>query len=123
MNAGLVANAAAALGLPGAGQTLGVQAAIGESSLVNIHYGDGAINPDGTVADSIGLFQQQSSWEPLSSGWTRRRRRDGVHGSLFEAPRVAQRGRMTRRRWIGGGLAARKRRATAAADTTSDTQQ
>ncbi|AZZ49794.1 hypothetical protein C5C31_14905 [Rathayibacter rathayi] len=62
MNAGLVANAAAALGLPGAGQTLGVQAAIGESSLVNIHYGDGAINPDGTVADSIGLFQQQSSW-------------------------------------------------------------
>jgi len=39
-----------------------VQTAIGESSLVNIGYGDGAINPDGSVADSIGLFQQQSSW-------------------------------------------------------------
>ncbi|PPF66178.1 hypothetical protein C5C18_11770 [Rathayibacter tritici] len=62
VNAGLIANAAASMGLTGAGQTLGVQAAIGESSLVNIASGDGAINPDGSIADSIGLFQQQSSW-------------------------------------------------------------
>jgi hypothetical protein len=62
VNAALIANAGAAKGLGADGQTLGVQTAIGESSLVNISYGDGAINPDGSVADSIGLFQQQSSW-------------------------------------------------------------
>jgi len=62
VNAALIVNAGAAKGLGADGQTLGVQAAIGESSLVNIGYGDGAINPDGSVADSIGLFQQQSSW-------------------------------------------------------------
>jgi hypothetical protein len=39
-----------------------VQTAIGESTLRNLTYGDGAINPDGSVADSIGLFQQQSNW-------------------------------------------------------------
>ena len=62
VNAAAIANAASALGLDGAGQALGIQAAIGESSLVNIDYGDGAINPDGSVADSIGLFQQQHWW-------------------------------------------------------------
>lgn len=62
VNAALIVNAGAAKGLGADGQTLGVQTAIGESSLVNINYGDGAINPDGSVADSIGLFQQQSSW-------------------------------------------------------------
>ncbi|NRG43082.1 hypothetical protein HRK28_19425 [Rathayibacter sp. VKM Ac-2835] len=62
VNAALIVNAGAAKGLGADGQTLGVQTAIGESSLVNITYGDGAINPDGSVADSIGLFQQQSSW-------------------------------------------------------------
>lgn len=62
VNAALISNAATAKGMPAAAQALGVQAAIGESSLRNIGYGDGAINPDGTVADSIGLFQQQSSW-------------------------------------------------------------
>lgn len=62
VNAALIVNAGAAKGLGADGQTLGVQTAIGESSLVNISYGDGAINPDGSVADSIGLFQQQSSW-------------------------------------------------------------
>jgi hypothetical protein len=35
---------------------------MGESGLRNLPYGDGAINPDGTVADSIGLFQQQHWW-------------------------------------------------------------
>ncbi|PPH76249.1 hypothetical protein C5C50_16215 [Rathayibacter sp. AY1D9] len=62
VNAALIVNAGAAKGLGADGQTLGVQTAIGESSLVNISYGDGAINPDGSVADSIGLFQQQWSW-------------------------------------------------------------
>jgi hypothetical protein len=62
VNAALIVNAGAAKGLGADGQTLGVQTAIGESSLENIFYGDGAINPDGSVADSIGLFQQQSSW-------------------------------------------------------------
>ncbi|NQX18257.1 hypothetical protein [Rathayibacter sp. VKM Ac-2857] len=61
-NAALIVNAGAAKGIGVDGQTLGVQTAIGESSLVNISYGDGTINPDGSVADSIGLFQQQSSW-------------------------------------------------------------
>lgn len=62
VNAGLIVNAGAAKGLGADGQTLGVQTAIGESSLVNIDYGDNAVNPDGSIADSIGLFQQQSSW-------------------------------------------------------------
>lgn len=62
VNAALIANAAVTLGLPAAAQTLGVQTAIGESTLRNLTYGDGAINPDGSVADSIGLFQQQGFW-------------------------------------------------------------
>ena len=37
-------------------------AAMGESTLENISYGDNAINPDGSVADSIGILQQQSNW-------------------------------------------------------------
>jgi len=61
-NAAAIINAAAAMKLPAAAQTLGVQAAIGESSLNNTSEGDGAINPDGTVADSMGLFQQQHWW-------------------------------------------------------------
>ncbi|MGZ0069732.1 hypothetical protein [Microbacterium arborescens] len=61
-NAAAIINAAAQLNLPPAAQSLGVQAALGESSLVNINYGDNAVNPDGSIADSIGLFQQQSSW-------------------------------------------------------------
>lgn len=61
-NAAHIINAAQALGLDQAAQILGVMTAMGESSLVNINYGDNAINPNGTVADSIGLFQQQSSW-------------------------------------------------------------
>lgn len=62
VNAALIVNAGAAKGLGADGQTLGVQTAMGESSLVNIDYGDNAVNPDGSIADSIGLFQQQSSW-------------------------------------------------------------
>ncbi|MGG7453057.1 hypothetical protein ACQ3HE_19335 [Plantibacter auratus] len=61
-NAAAIVNAASALGLPPAAQTIGVQAAIGESSLVNIGYGDegdGVTNPDGSPTCSLGLFQQQ----------------------------------------------------------------
>jgi murein DD-endopeptidase MepM/ murein hydrolase activator NlpD len=61
-NAGAIMNAAETLGLDQSAQILGVMTAMGESSLVDIDYGDNAINPNGTVADSIGLFQQQSSW-------------------------------------------------------------
>lgn len=53
---------AAARHLPVAAAVLGVATAMGESSLRNLPYGDGAINPDGTVADSVGLFQQQHWW-------------------------------------------------------------
>ncbi|MET4783439.1 sigma factor [Glaciihabitans sp. UYNi722] len=61
-NAAAILNAATTMQLPAAAQTLGVQTAIGESSLNNLANGDEAISPDGSVADSIGLFQQQSSW-------------------------------------------------------------
>lgn len=47
-------------------QTIGVMTAMGESSLVNIDYGDwetgGVTNPDGSPTTSIGLFQQQAGW-------------------------------------------------------------
>jgi murein DD-endopeptidase MepM/ murein hydrolase activator NlpD len=57
-----VMNAAQKLGLTARAQQLGVMTAMGESSLRPLTYGDNAINPDGSVADSIGPFQQQSSW-------------------------------------------------------------
>ncbi|MDZ8200396.1 hypothetical protein RZO50_02645 [Microbacterium sp. SSW1-59] len=48
------------------GQRLGVMAAMGESGLRNIDYGDwetsGVTNPDGSRTSSIGLFQQQDWW-------------------------------------------------------------
>ncbi|GAA1821411.1 hypothetical protein [Agromyces neolithicus] len=58
-NAAAIMNAATALKLPREAQIIGVMTAMGESSLKNISHGDGAINPDGSVATSIGLFQQQ----------------------------------------------------------------
>ncbi|MFT2708066.1 M23 family metallopeptidase [Clavibacter zhangzhiyongii] len=61
-NAAAIMDAAAGLGLSRQAQVLGVMAAMGESSLRAIDHGDGAVNPDGSIADSIGLFQQQSSW-------------------------------------------------------------
>lgn len=61
-NAAHIMNAASAMGLGVRAEQVGVMTAMGESSLRNISYGDNAINPDGSVADSIGLFQQQSSW-------------------------------------------------------------
>lgn len=65
-NAGHIMNAAAAIGLSVRAQQIGVMTAMGESSLVNIGYGDwetgGVTNPDGSRTTSIGLFQQQESW-------------------------------------------------------------
>ncbi|MFK0042391.1 M23 family metallopeptidase [Paenarthrobacter sp. NPDC090517] len=54
-NAAAIMKAAKALGLPSAAQLLGVQAAIGESTLKVIDYGDGA------GPDSRGLFQQRDN--------------------------------------------------------------
>lgn len=61
-NAAAIMNAAESLGMTQQAQVIGIMTAIGESSLKNINYGDNATNPDGSIADSIGLFQQQSSW-------------------------------------------------------------
>lgn len=62
INAAHIMNAAQKMNISSFGQTIGVMTAMGESSLVNIAYGDNATNPDGSIADSIGLFQQQGSW-------------------------------------------------------------
>ncbi len=66
LNAAYIMNAAIDLGLDRDAQVLGVMTAMGESSLINIDYGDwetnGVRNPDGTPTTSIGLFQQQDSW-------------------------------------------------------------
>lgn len=62
VNAAYVVKAGAALGLGARDQTIGVMTAMGESSLVNVNYGDdlqGVTNPDGTLTCSLGLFQQQ----------------------------------------------------------------
>ena len=44
-------------------------AAMGESTLRNIGYGDNAVNSDGTMNDSVGLFQQQARFE--GGNWSR----------------------------------------------------
>ncbi|MBN7794612.1 hypothetical protein JYP47_12960 [Microbacterium esteraromaticum] len=65
-NAAIIIRTADEFGLERDGQILGVMAAMGESSLRNIDYGDwetsGVTNPDGTRTSSIGLFQQQDWW-------------------------------------------------------------
>ncbi|MFS0895373.1 hypothetical protein [Microbacterium sp. 179-I 3D3 NHS] len=65
-NAATIIRTASALGYGRDGQILGVMTAMGESSLVNIDYGDwetrGFTNPDGSRTTSIGLFQQQEWW-------------------------------------------------------------
>lgn len=67
-NARIIASVAATRGLGPDGAIVGITAAIGESSLVNLTYGDfetsGVRNPDGTPTTSIGLFQQQDPWGP-----------------------------------------------------------
>lgn len=66
VNAAHIIIAAQKLGIDGRGQVVGVMTAMGESSLVNIGYGDwetsGVTNPDGSATSSIGLFQQQKWW-------------------------------------------------------------
>ncbi|TFC09277.1 M23 family metallopeptidase [Cryobacterium sp. MDB2-33-2] len=57
-----IMNAAQQLGLDARAQQLGVMTSMGESGLRPLTYGDNAVNPDGSIADSIGPFQQQSSW-------------------------------------------------------------
>ncbi|WP_194421744.1 hypothetical protein [Microbacterium abyssi] len=65
-NAAVIVRAAKAQGFAREGQIIGVMAAMGESSLRNIDYGDwetsGITNPDGSRTSSIGLFQQQDWW-------------------------------------------------------------
>lgn len=61
-NAVIIANTASELGLGERGQFIGIMAAIGESTLRNLGYGDdihGVTNPDGSATCSVGLFQQQ----------------------------------------------------------------
>lgn len=65
-NAATIMRAGTDLGLSARDQAIGVMAAMGESSLRNIDYGDwetsGLTNPDGSRTTSIGLFQQQDGW-------------------------------------------------------------
>lgn len=61
-NAAAIVSAANEYDLGLRGAQVGVMTAMEESTLRNIAYGDGATNPDGSIADSVGLFQQQSSW-------------------------------------------------------------
>ncbi|UNK71699.1 hypothetical protein [Microbacterium sp. H1-D42] len=65
-NAAVIIRTAEQQGFARDGQIIGVMAAMGESSLRNIDYGDwetsGITNPDGTRTSSIGLFQQQAWW-------------------------------------------------------------
>lgn len=69
-NALTIANVAVGMGLGEQGAFLGILAAIGESTLVNVGYGDdihGVTNPDGSATCSLGLFQQQ--WCLEGSPW------------------------------------------------------
>lgn len=61
-HAATIMNVAAQQGFGIRGQQIGVMTAMEESTLQNLAYGDDAVNPDGSIADSLGLFQQQSSW-------------------------------------------------------------
>ena len=64
VNAAIIMNAATELKLPVKAQVIGVMTAMGESSLINLNHDDDAQNPDGSIADGGGLFQQQ-----VSQGW------------------------------------------------------
>lgn len=80
VNAAIIAKVAADRGLPARAQLIGIMTSMGESSLVNVGYGDdinGVTNPDGTPTCSLGLFQQQ--W---CLGWgTREQVMDPVYAS------------------------------------------
>jgi hypothetical protein len=64
VNAARIVNAGAAMGVDTRGQTIAVMTAMGESSLINIDYGDTA------GPDSRGLFQQRASWGTHSDRMT-----------------------------------------------------
>lgn len=82
-NAGIIINTIAQRGLSTQTQVVAVTAAIGESSLINVDYGDdlnGVTNPDGSLTCSLGLFQQQ--WCLAGSPWgTREQVMDPVHAT------------------------------------------
>lgn len=66
-NAKIIDQAAQKAGLSGYASRVAIIAAMGESTLININYGDqvnGVTNQDGSPATSFGLFQQQTS-----QGW------------------------------------------------------
>lgn len=58
-NAAIIMQTAEGRGLDQRAQVIGVAAAMGESSLRNIDFGDDVLNPDGSMSCSLGLFQQQ----------------------------------------------------------------
>ncbi|MFB7800424.1 M15 family metallopeptidase [Isoptericola sp. NPDC056134] len=87
-NAATIVAVGAKKGMPIKGQTIGVAVAMGESSLINVGFGDdrfGVTNPDGSPTCSLGLFQQQ--W-CLGSTWgTKEQVMDPRHaaGAFFDA--------------------------------------
>jgi Peptidase family M23 len=61
-NAATIVTVGQQRGIPLRGQTIAVMTAMGESSLINVGYGDdrnGVTNPNGQLTCSLGLFQQQ----------------------------------------------------------------
>ncbi|WP_424937773.1 MULTISPECIES: M15 family metallopeptidase [Bacteria] len=82
-NAAVIIDTIAKRGLSTQAQVIAVTAAIGESSLINVDYGDdlnGVTNPDGSLTCSLGLFQQQ--WCLPGSPWgTREEVMDPVHAT------------------------------------------
>lgn len=102
VNAAYIMNSGQALGLDAQGQAIGVMTAIGESTLVNLDYGDdinGVTNPDGTPTCSLGLFQQQwclGTWgtreqvkDPTYAATTFFKRLVGVEGWQSIEPSIA----------------------------------
>lgn len=57
--AAIIIREAQSRSIPTRGQQIAVMVAMGESSLINIDHGDDAINPDGSMNCSLGVFQQQ----------------------------------------------------------------
>lgn len=89
-NAQIIDRTAEDLGLSGRASRIAIIASLGESSLINIDYDDDALNPDGSVADGGGLFQQQPS-----QGWgTWEQIMDPVHAttSFLTGPNHDRRG-------------------------------
>lgn len=92
-NAKAIDQAAQQVGLSGEASRLAIIAAFGESTLINLDYGDqvnGVRNPDGSLATSYGLFQQQTS-----QGWgTKEQVMDPTYAatSFFTGPKHDNKG-------------------------------